>query len=82
MPNYVHPLIHPRLPIAKIMRGMKGVSSRDANRILGREGRAFWQDEYEFGKIRSYIEVNPVSAGLVKKAEDWAWSNAGKIEWR
>jgi REP element-mobilizing transposase RayT len=85
MPNHVHLLITPRLPLSRIMRGIKGVSARDANRILERRGKAFWQDESydhwvrdeeEFGKIRFYIEHNPVSAGLVKRPEDWKWSSA------
>ena len=41
MPNHVHLLITPRLPVRRIMRGIKGVSSRDANRILGRRRKAF-----------------------------------------
>lgn len=85
MPNHVHLLITPRLPLSRIMRGIKGVSARDANRILGRSGKIFWQDESydhwvrdeaEFGKICFYIEYNPVGAGLVKRPEDWKWSSA------
>lgn len=89
MPNHVHLLITPRLPLRRIMRGIKGVSARDANRILGRRGEAFWQDESydhwvrderEFGKIRFYIEYNPVGAGLVKRPEDWKWSSASSLK--
>ena len=85
MPNHVHVLMTPRLPLSRIMRGIKGVSARDANRILKRPGRVFWQDEsfdhwvrddVEFGKIRFYIEYNPVGAGLVRRPEDWKWSSA------
>ena len=85
MPNHIHLLITPRLALSRIMRGIKGVSARDANRILGRRGKAFWQDESydhwvrdeaEFGKIRFYIEHNPVGAGLAKQPEDWKWSSA------
>jgi len=90
MPNHVHLLITPAASITKIMRGIKGVSARDANRILGREEKAFWQDEsydhwvrseQEFARIRVYIEMNPVSAGLASKAEEWPWTSAGKIAW-
>jgi len=28
------------------------------------------------GKIVQYIELNPVAAGLVERAEDWRWSSA------
>ena len=88
MPNHVHLLITPRLPLSRILRGIKGVSARDANRILGRPGNVFWQDESydhwvrdeaEFGKIRFYIEYNPVTAGLVKQPEDWKWSSVSSL---
>src|SRR5712692_395759 len=86
MPNHVHVLLEPRLPVARITRGIKGVSARDANAALDRIGRPFWQDESfdhwvrsgeEMDRIRSYIEKNPVRAGLVKRPEDWPWSSAG-----
>ncbi|MGF1571479.1 MAG: hypothetical protein ACFCU1_00225 [Sumerlaeia bacterium] len=30
-----------------------------------------------FGHAVQYIHQNPVKAGLVLRAEDWEWSNAG-----
>ncbi|MDQ6707229.1 MAG: hypothetical protein M3Z85_14795, partial [Acidobacteriota bacterium] len=48
-------------------------------------GQAFWQaesydhfvrDEWEFKRIATYIENNPVRAGLVARAEDYAFSSA------
>lgn len=87
MPNHVHLLIAPRIPIRRITNGLKGVTARDANRILGRTGRPFWQDESfdhwvrtpaEFNRIRVYIESNPVSAGLADRPEDWLWSSASR----
>ena len=53
-----------------------------ANRILGRQGR-FWQEEYFDYLVRSdkqfafyvhYILENPVKAGLCKHWQDWPWS--------
>jgi len=85
MPNHVNILLDPILDMPRIARGIKGVSSRDANRLLGRVGRPFWQDESfdhwirtpaEFEKVRGYIERNPVKAGLAAKSEDWRWSSA------
>jgi REP element-mobilizing transposase RayT len=85
MPNHVHVLLEPRVPLARITNGIKGVSARDANATLGRVGKPFWEDESfdhwvrneaEFQRIRSYIERNPVSAGLVERPEDWPWSSA------
>jgi putative transposase len=85
MPNHVHAVIEPRLPVARITGGLKGVSARRANAALGRVGQPFWQDESfdhwvrneaEFQHICSYVEWNPVSAGLAKRPEDWPWSSA------
>jgi REP element-mobilizing transposase RayT len=85
MPNHVHILLDPIVDMPRIVRGIKGVSSRDANRVLGRVGKPFWQDESfdhwirspaEFEKVRGYIERNPVQAGLAAKPEDWRWSSA------
>ena len=45
MPNHVHLLILPRVPVAQLMRWLKGSTARSANRILGRTGQPFWQDE-------------------------------------
>ena len=86
MPNHVHMLILPAVPIPVLMRWLKGSTARSANRILGRTGQQFWQDEsYDHYLRRSsqvdrtiaYIEGNPVAAGLVCSAEHWPWSTAG-----
>jgi putative transposase len=91
MPNHVHILLEPRLPLAKITNVIKGVAARDANAILGRPDKPFWQDESfdhwirnsaEFERVRHYIEWNPVRAGLVSHPEDWKWSSAGSVFFR
>ncbi len=85
MPNHAHLLIEPRVPLAKITLGIKGTSAKDANRLLGRTGKTFWQgesfdhwvrNEVEEAKIREYIENNPVKAQLCTRTEDWKWSSA------
>ncbi len=84
MPTHVHVLLEPRLPLARITRGLKGVSARDANATLGRVGKPFWDESFDhwvrnsaqFERIRFYIEHNPVKAGLAKRPEDWPWSSA------
>jgi REP element-mobilizing transposase RayT len=87
MPNHVHLLIEPRVPLERITRGIKGVSAQEGNRLLGRTGLAFWQGESfdhwvrtpaEGAKICRYIEENPVKAGLAGSAEAWPWSSAAK----
>jgi len=64
---------------------VKGFTSHQANRLLGCHGGAFWPDESydhlvrsdeEFGRIRNYIEQNPVTAGLATTAEQFPWSSA------
>ena len=68
------------------MKSLKGASAREANRVLGRTGQPFSQKESydhwvrnpsEFEKIRTYIEANPVKAGLVRTPQDYPWSSAG-----
>jgi len=85
MPNRVHLLFTPKATVPKLMQGLKGRTARRANQILKRTGRAFWQeesydhwvrDEREFGRIRAYIEENPVRAGWVAVAQDYLWSSA------
>jgi len=89
MSNHVHMLVQPRKPLREVTRAVKNTSARAANLILGRTGTAFWQDESfdhwvrdrdEFDRIVLYIENNPVSAGLVKRAEQWQWSSASGRE--
>lgn len=85
MPNHVHALLQPLVPLAKVTHWVKGYTAYEANRILGRKGGAFWQhesydhwvrNEDEYSRIMRYIEFNPVSAGLVGSVQEWAWSSA------
>jgi REP element-mobilizing transposase RayT len=85
MPNHVHAILKPRIELSAVMRWLKGRTARKANRILGRTGAPFWQDESFDHWIRSdqelcalieYVEQNPVKAGLVLAAEQWPWSSA------
>jgi REP element-mobilizing transposase RayT len=86
MANHVHVLLLPLISPPRLLASVKGASARDANRLLGRTGETFWQAESydhwvrnqaEFARIVAYIENNPVSAGLVTRAEDYCWSSAG-----
>ncbi len=84
MPNHVHMFMvgeSARRSLDKCLTGFKSHTGRQANKILGKEG-AFWCPEYfdhwcrtpqKEESVKSYIENNPVKAGLVKKAEDWPW---------
>ena len=86
MPNHVHVLLRPQIQLPVITRWLKGSTARQGNLILGRTGKAFWQDEsfdhrvrdeVELARIIHYVEHNPVSAGLVSDPADWPWSSAG-----
>ena len=86
MPNHVHAIFQPRTAMLPIMQWLKGRTSRVANRMLGRTGAPFWQDESFDHWVRSaeelqglieYVENNPVRAGLVGAKEQWRWSSAG-----
>jgi REP element-mobilizing transposase RayT len=85
MPNHVHLLCTPVVSLAEVLRRIKGPTARLANGLLARHGVKFWQEEYfdrivrigdEFGRIRRYIEWNPVKAGLVALPEEFRWSSA------
>jgi putative transposase len=90
MANHVHVLLLPLVPASRLLKSLKGFTAREANRLLLRTGEPFWQresydhavrDEREFSRIVAYIENNPVKAGLVARAEDYAWSSAC-LKWR
>jgi putative DNA methylase len=86
MPNHVHLLITPRVPLPKLTKSLKGITAKRANALLGQTGTSFWEAECydhevrhegEFERIRFYIENNPVRAGLVQEAREYRWSSAG-----
>jgi REP element-mobilizing transposase RayT len=86
MPNHVHVLVLPKVPLEQITNWILWRTAEEANSLLGRMGAPFWQDEsYDHrarnaagrDRLADYIEENPVSAGLVARAEDWRWSSAG-----
>ena len=65
--------------IDTLMKSIKGISAREANKILGKKG-SFWQsesydhivrDEDELERIIKYVVMNPVKARLVESWEEW-----------
>jgi putative transposase len=75
MPNHVHLLVRPCVPLPTLTKTLKSFTARRANQLLGLTGKPFWQeesydhlarDQREFERIRGYIENNPVRAGLVR----------------
>ena len=86
MANHIHLLITPCVEVSRVMQSLKRFTAREGNRILGRTGQPFWQDESydrlvrnreEFQRIVRYIDMNPVNAGLAATPEEFPWSSAG-----
>jgi len=85
MPNHVHLLFRVLdVPMCRLVDAWKGFTAKQANKLLGRQGR-FWQEgywdtymrdaEHEL-KARRYIEDNPAKAKLVALRKDWPWGSA------
>jgi len=88
MPNHVHVLIETWVgyPLDKVLHSWKSFTAQEANKVLKLTG-AFWgreyydrfmRDERHFAQTVTYIEQNPVKAGLVKSAEAWPFSSAAQ----
>jgi len=83
MPDHVHVILSPNdgYTISDVMKGIKGVSSREINRRRGRRG-ALWQgeswdrilrSEEEFREKFNYMLMNPAEAGITEDP----WTYAG-----
>ncbi len=88
MPNHVHLLLTPVAALERITFLIKGRTAYQANLLLQRREKRFWQNESfdhwirnsaEFQRVQTYIERNPVKAGLVARPEEWKWSSASSI---
>jgi putative transposase len=85
MPNHVHLIVTPELPtsLALGIGRANNLYSRYLNRRLGRKGH-LWQNRFysapldrpHLWEALRYVDLNPVRAGLVERAEDWADSSA------
>jgi REP element-mobilizing transposase RayT len=87
MPNHVHVVVWPRPPhtLSEILHSWKSYTATKANRILGRVGSDFWQeesydhlirDDTDLARCCEYTILNPVAARLCSRPEDWKWSSA------
>jgi putative transposase len=87
MPSHLHVLyVGGTVGMKTLMTDFKRWTGHQAAKVLGRETRRFWQDEWfdhwsrsadETDRIAAYIRQNPVRAGLSKTPEDWphaSWS--------
>jgi len=87
MPNHVHVVMDPLIPLSEIMRWLKTATANRANQLIGKAGTPFWQREYfdrwirsekELSSVIAYVEENPVRSGLAACCEEWRWSSAYK----
>jgi REP element-mobilizing transposase RayT len=85
MPNHVHALLTPAedVTLAEVLKRVKGASSHDVNKSLGRSGR-LWEpdffdrmirDDKHYEAVRRYIEWNPVKAKLCSDPKLWGFSS-------
>jgi REP element-mobilizing transposase RayT len=88
MPDHAHLIFTPLqgddetpCSLAEVMKGIKGVSARRINQLLGRR-KPVWQDESFDHVVRKsesslakfeYVCDNPVRAGLVRCADEYPW---------
>lgn len=88
MSTHAHLLFHMRfdadlriIPLRKLTHSIKSFTSHEINKAFGLEG-SVWQDESFDHVVRNeisfedkllYIRMNPVKAGLAKRAEDYKW---------
>lgn len=91
MTNHVHLLLTPSCPDG-ISRLMSVVGSRYGyymNKTYGRSGTV-WEGRHKASAVDSerylltcyrYIEMNPVTAGMVKRPEEYRWSSHGANAW-
>ena len=86
MPNHVHVVVWPKPPqtLSKIIHSWKSYTSSEANKILKRVGKPFWQtesydhlvrDDADLARCCEYATMNPVNARLCERPEDWKWSS-------
>jgi putative transposase len=84
MGNHYHLVLHTRRAnLSRTMRHINGVYTQQFNRRHGLVGHLFQgrfkailvdRDSYLLALCR-YVERNPVASGLVRHAQDWAWSS-------
>ncbi|MFN4090851.1 MAG: REP-associated tyrosine transposase [Alphaproteobacteria bacterium] len=86
MPNHVHALIQtvPGHALCAVVQSWKSFTAKQVRRIAPGPSR-FWQPEYfdryvrndrHLAAVMTYIEANPVKAGLCAAPEDWPFGSA------
>lgn len=84
MPNHFHLLISPEQTLERALQLIKGGFSFRVKKQLGYGGE-IWQSSFydhrvrgaaEYVRIRSYIQENPVRAGLVGSPQEYPYGSA------
>jgi type I restriction enzyme R subunit/putative DNA methylase len=86
MPNHIHVVVLPKSPetLSKVLHSWKSYTSSEVNKVLGRVGNSLWQtesydhlirDDADLARCCEYTTINPVSARLCERPEDWKWSS-------
>lgn len=86
MPDHFHVLmsVRPDQALHRVVHSLKSFTANTINRTRGSVG-ALWQDGYRddsrqrekaWFALASYVEQNPVRAGLAPAPGDYAWSSA------
>ena len=85
LPDHGHAIISPRFPltISRVLEAIKVGATLRINRRRGErgvllQGRFFdraLRTAREYQEKVEYRHLNPVKAGLVRRAEDWKWSS-------
>ncbi len=85
MTNHVHLVLMPHVEtaLAKIMREVSMRYSQFRNAVEHGTGH-LWQSRYyscviepvRLASVMRYVELNPVRAGMVARAEEYGWSSA------
>ena len=86
MTNHVHLILSPgddADALGKLMKRLAGRQTRYVNKQEHRTG-SLWEGRFKSSPIQTdsyllqccrYVELNPVKAGMVKRAEDYPWSS-------
>src|SRR5262245_29370623 len=85
MPNHVHHIVVPTTAdgLHRLFKSVHGRYAQRLNRLSQMKGHV-WQGRYFSSPLDSsyfvnavrYVELNPVRAGIVGRAEDHDWSSA------
>ncbi|HEX9159866.1 MAG TPA: hypothetical protein VF835_06535 [Rhizomicrobium sp.] len=88
MPNHAHVPIEQieGYPLGGLVQGWKSFTAKEINNVRRTSGSVWAADYFDrfirsrqhFGDAMSYIDYNPVAAGLVNTHDEWPFSSAAR----